>query len=255
VDLTPLLLTDGVTVEATGRVVAFEDRTWFEPPLPVRLVLIHPPPPPRPSGLGVPVQGVDLTALRNARSGDGAVEGWASLTGIWSGDTLYVTAQAPPCVESGRTEGQDWRHPPCPPPARGWPVTGHNANLPDLPEPLINSADIVNVTCFWPSDVQAVLVIAVADVGRAERLLRQRYGDSLCLIASRWTHAVINTVRAQLQQRQQAWGVWAFGNSSTQEGQLVIDAEAVHVVPDFAAWAATVPDGLLRVHPWLAPQH
>ena len=253
-DLTPLLLTAGRTAEATGRVVAFAGRTWFEPPLPVTLLMTHPQPPPRPSGLGVLAEGVDLTALHNTRSGDGAVEGWASLTGVWSGEALQVTAQAAPRPPTQHTAAPVWRHPPCPPPAGGWPVTGYQTNLPDLPEPLIDNVDIVNVTCFRPSDVQAVMVIAAIDPGRVERLLRHRFGDSLCLIASRWTHAVIAAVRGHLEQQQQAWGVWSLGNTSAEDGHVVIDAQVVRVLPDLATWATTVPDGLLRVHPWLAPE-
>jgi len=77
VDVSGLVLRDGDAVRASGRVVAVDGATWFDPPLPVPAVAYTPgrQPPPRPSGLGVPAIGVDLARLDKRWEKQGAVEG------------------------------------------------------------------------------------------------------------------------------------------------------------------------------------
>ena len=97
-DLSQLVLHDGTMTRAQGRVVAYEGKTWFEPMGWLPHVL-YPPggePPPRPSGYGVSVLGVDTDTLLRRREKDGGIEGYATLAGIWAEEALVVSHQAAP---------------------------------------------------------------------------------------------------------------------------------------------------------------
>jgi hypothetical protein len=99
-----LVLRDGDTVRASGRVVADDGGTWFEPPLPVPAFLYAPgrQPPPRLS-LGVPAIGVDLGRLDRRWEKQGAVEGYATLAGTWRQERLWVGEQGRPIGWEGES--------------------------------------------------------------------------------------------------------------------------------------------------------
>src|SRR5260370_23865726 len=119
-DVDALVVRAGDRVRAWGRLVRNSQGDWFQPDLPVA----------EPGGLergvrpvwqagAVRVVGAHFGAVTDRFERDGAVEGWALLTGTWSGGQLAVEQQtAPPPRSAPRPR---WGVPPCPPPPQGWP--------------------------------------------------------------------------------------------------------------------------------------
>ncbi len=115
------VLRDGDRVTATGRVVQVPgSRVRFCATEAFDAVGYAPgtEPPPRMCEQGVWVEGADLATLQDRREKAGAVEGWATLTGVLEGDTVRVEEQAAPDRSRPAEVGQ---HVPCPAPAGGWP--------------------------------------------------------------------------------------------------------------------------------------
>lgn len=248
-DTSPWLLRDGDQVRAAGRVVAVGDTAWFEPPLLEPLVDWLPgrEPTPHPTGLGVPVVGVDLTDLADRLEKNGSVGGWAWLAGAWEDERLIVTEQGPPRWTPSRDP--EWSRPPCPPPPDGWPAD--EGPLEPLSDPL--NRYVTSYTYFRPAPDRAVAVIASERPAELAAVLVPRYGSRVCVVPSRWTRDQLVSTSDRLRESMRPWLIYALGESSGEDGQAVISIELTRVVPGFAAWAHDVPDGLLRVEPWLAP--
>jgi hypothetical protein len=91
-DVDGLVVRDGDRAAATGRLVGNDRGDWFEPALPIA----------GPAGLERRVRPVRKGAVRVAGADFGAVaarfeqEGWAAVTGTWSGQQLRVGRQDAP---------------------------------------------------------------------------------------------------------------------------------------------------------------
>jgi hypothetical protein len=252
VDLSGSVLRHGDRVRANGWVVGVDGVTWFGPNYAVPLIF-HPPgqqPAPRPSWFGVEVIGVDLTNLARWSGSDDAIEGWATLTGVWRHDRLVVTGQQP--IPPRTKHAPSRVRPPCPPPTGGWPEGGVDENI-DVPTEVIEQHAVTSVALYRPSRRQVVVVLAAENPSRALAALRARYGARLCVVPSLWSVSQIGDVLSRLRTETRQWLLYTFGPDMTEHGQPFVFADIIRVLPDFAAWARSVPDGLLRVDPWLAP--
>jgi hypothetical protein len=250
-DIDALVVREGDRVSATGRLVHTEAGDWFEPwhyagwPETPRRV--------RPARRqAVRVIGANFDDLTNRFEDDGAVETFATVTGIWSGDQLRAIRQTVP--EHTPHRFPRWETPPCPAPAGGWPcLTWGNAdyNLDYDLEDLMDTGAAVSVTIFRPSEEQAVLVVAAADIGAVEAKLRPQLGELLCVVASRWTRAKFDAVRAHLSERWETWNLYELGESSSEDGQARTEAKLTRVLPEIAEWADSLPSGIVAFDPWL----
>lgn len=259
-DLTGLVLREGVAARASGHVLAIDGAVWFEPPMARTLPRIHPPRPPAKNEYAVRAHGVDLDRLdRTKRHDGGIVEGWATLTGNWRHGGLHVESQTAP---SGRDRRVSWTDPPCRPPEGGWPtVPVHppmtSANPPVWPPSRDEwpALTITSITCFRPSATQPVSVVAAEDPELAERALRPKLGAGLCVVRSRYSGDEIDSTRQRLHEEMMShrWPITSFGSSSSADGQPTVHARFVRIEPEVAAWAETVPDGLLDLEVWLSP--
>lgn len=253
-DFDALVVRDGDRVTATGRLVRNETGDWFEPPLPVAL------PGGVPRGVravwrgAVRVVGANFDDLNDRFEDDGAVEGFATLRGIWSANLLRTDRQTVP--ESLNHRPLRWVTPPCPAPEGGWPhlTWGQgDKNLDyDLGD-LMDTGAAVAVTIFRPSEDQAVLVVAAADQDAVEARLRPQLGELLCVMTSRWTKAELEAVRAYLHAYHEEWNLYEWGPSNSEDGQTCMAAKLTRVLPQIAVWAASLPDGILSLDPWLIP--
>lgn len=173
----------------------------------------------------------DFGAVTRRLEKDGTVEGWATVTGTWSGGRLRVERQAPPGPRPlART--RRWVTPPCPPPEGGWPAGDRNS--PELSrdlDDLAGTGAAVGVTWFRPSENQAVLVVAAADPEAAEARLRPRLGGALCIVPSRWTKTELEAVAGQLHQHMREWNLYTLGRTSTGDGQACMHARLVRILP------------------------
>ena len=253
-DVTGLVLADGDRASAFGRLVRDDRGDWFEPPLPQTLAYFeHPPVRPRWRN-AVPLAGADFGAVSERCEEGGLVEGWAMLSGIWSAGRLSIDRQdegEPP----ERDDFGDWVVPPCPPPAGGWPRSGRRegdnleVDIGDLKE----TGAAVAVTTFRPGPRQLVLVVAASDPDTVEARLRPQLGPRLCVVASRWTRQQLRAVREHVSGHWDEWGVYGAGVANDDEGQPHVLARLARVLPEIAAWAAPLPEGILQLKPWLAP--
>jgi hypothetical protein len=260
VDLTGMVLRDGVVARAGGRVLVIDGEAWFERPLARTLVKVHPPRPPHQGPHALRAHGVDVNRLdRVERHSGGVLEGWATLTGTVRGRELHVHEQAPPAAWR---PPKSWTTPPCPPPPTGWP-TGpvyHGMTSANLPQPAPGPDEqaeltITQLTIFHPQETQPVLVAAAEDPERAERALRPTFGDALCVIASRYTRQEIDETlhRLRTEMSTHRWPMTSNGRSADRDGQATVFARFAWIEPEVAEWAATVPDGLLDLDIWLTP--
>jgi hypothetical protein len=266
-DFASLIIREGDRVSASGRVVRNATGDWFEPPVPVapvgglsRSV--------RPAWRGcVRIVGADFgDELWGRFERDGAVEGCATVTGVWAADRLQVERQHLYAPQHPKIP--NWTMPPCPPPRQGWPhqtwvygikdvqtgerpaaqYVGLDYDLGDLQE----TGAAVAVTTFRPSEDQAVLVVAATDTEAVEARLRPQLGQLLCVVPSKWTRAELQAVRAHLHAHHQDWNLYAWGgHSSTEDGQARITASLTRMLPEIAAWADSLRAGILDLEPWL----
>jgi len=266
-DFASLIIREGDRVTAPGRLVRDETGDWFEPPVPVaapgslsRSV--------RPAWRGsVQIVGADFgDELTGRFKRDGAVEGYATVTGVWAADRLQVERQD--LYVRRHHKIPSWTVPPCPPPEGGWPrqtwvygikdvqtgerpaaqYVGLDYDLGDLRE----TGAAVIVTTFRPSEDQAVLVIAAADPEAVEARLRPQLGQLLCVIPSKWTRAELEAVRAYLHAHHDDWNLYASGGyTSGEDGQALITARLTRMLPEISTWAASLPTGILDLEPWL----
>jgi hypothetical protein len=266
-DFASLIIREGDRVTASGRLVRNETGDWFEPPVPVaaKYSLFRGV---RPAWRGsVRIVGANFDdELRGRFERDGAVEGHAMLTGVWTASHLRVEHQALPQYRNRKIPS--WEMPPCPPPQGGWArqtwvygiedvqtgerpaaqYVGLDYDLGDLQE----TGAAVIVTTFRPSEDQAVLVVAAADPEAVEARLRPQLGQLLCVVPSKWTRAELEAVRAHLHAHHEDWNLYAWGGySSTEDGQAKITARLTRMLPEAAAWAASLPTGILELEPWL----
>jgi hypothetical protein len=250
-DVDGLVLREGDLVAATGRLVRNDLGDCFEPALPIaaaggleRRV--------RPVWRGaVRVAGADFEAVAGRFEKDGMVEGWATVTGTWAGEQLRVERQDVPV--QAPTARARWVSPPCPPPPDGWPATERRGDI-ELSYDLGDLADagaVTAITVFHPGKNQAVLVVAAADFAAVEARLRSQLGRSLCVVHSRWTRDQLDGVRDHLHQRSQQWNLLQLGPQHAENGQPHIVARLVRVLPEIAAWAASLPSGIAALQPWL----
>ena len=204
--------------------------------------------------VGRRVAGADFDDLHDRFERDGAVEAFARLTGIWSDNQLRVEQQAagpgPPARFVPLVT------PPCPRPDGGWPhVTwGHgdknlHFDLGDLRE----TGAVVALSLFRPSEDQAVLVVAAAEVDAVEARLRPQLGELLCVVRSGWTRAELDAVRGHLHARHDEWKLYILGESVGADGQARIMAKLTLMTALIAGWAVSVASGILALEPWLTP--
>jgi len=118
-DVDALVMREGDSVAASGRLVRNRDGDWFEPVLPRTLIAGVERRVAAPWRGAVRISGADFDDLINRFEHDGVVEGYATVTGIWSHGQLRAVRQAIPANIPHR--GPRWDTPPCPPPAGGWP--------------------------------------------------------------------------------------------------------------------------------------
>jgi hypothetical protein len=251
-DWDELVLRPGDRAGAWGRLVRTAQGTWFEPPLAVTPVLVHHRPVSPPSRLAVPVCGADFTLVAQRYELDGDLEGWAAIDGIWTGSELRAGRHSRRRPEPDPTPA--WRTPPCPPPPGGWPHgTNYAGNLDfDLGD-LSDSGAAVTVVMFRPGAGRAVLVVAAADPEAVEARLRPQLGQRLCVVPSRWARHDIDAVRGHLRRHWEDWNIYQSAVAASEDAQALVTASLAQVLPEIAAWAATLPAGILTLKPWLVP--
>jgi hypothetical protein len=155
---------------------------------------------------------------------------WATVGGVWTGSELRIDRHS-------RAHGTNY-------------VGNLHFDLGDL----CDSGAAVMVVKFRPGAGQAVLIVAAAGPEAVEARLRPQLGQRLCVVPSRWTKHEIEAVRGHLRRhREEDWNIYQSGVTAPEDAQAFVTASLTRMLPEVAAWAATLPAGVLNLKPWLVP--
>jgi hypothetical protein len=98
-----------------------------------------------------------------------------------------------------------------------------------------------------------VLVVAATDSATVEARLRPQLGQRLCVVPSRWVKRDIDAVRGHLHRHWEDWNIYQSAVAASEDAQAFVTASLTQMHPEIAAWAATLPAGILTLRPWLLP--
>jgi hypothetical protein len=102
------------------------------------------------------------------------------------------------------------------------------------------------VTGTWTgSAVRVERQVAAAQPGEDERLYQDRPPRTLRF---HWTREQAHEVSGHLREHSFEWDVYSHGIIGDH-----VEARLTRVLPEIAAWAATLPPGILALDPWLVP--
>jgi hypothetical protein len=65
--------------------------------------------------------------------------------------------------------------------------------------------------------------------------------------------AQLDAVGDYLHRHHEQWTLYQWGPQNTDDGQAHMAARLVRVLPEIAAWTATLPQDILLLQPWLIP--
>lgn len=134
------------------------------------------------------------------------------------------------------------------PPMHAVPVIGASfAKVADLYEYDGVMEGTALITGTWTgSAVRVDHQVAAARPGKDERLYQDRPPRTLRF---QWTREQAREVWSHLGERSFEWNVYNSGIIGDH-----VEARLTRVLPEIAAWAATLPPGILALEPWLVPE-
>jgi hypothetical protein len=243
-----LVVRPGRRVSAAGRYVAREDGDWLDMAL-VNDLMFHPPG--WKTRYSLPLLGLDPARVPSDWGPDRrTLPGWVRVIGVWDGIAITVDEQAP--VHQPRHVPPTFR-PPCAPPTEGWDRTTSSRDVPELEG--LRASGAIAADCWMREDGGAVvLIVAATHVELVHSALGPRLPRRLCVVASRYSAEHVREVHEVLNAPARDWGlqIWSAAGLD-QDGQPHAHAELVRVTDDLAAWADTLPDGLLDLRPTIIP--
>lgn len=209
-----------------------------------------------PNCVGIPVVGVNLSALSGRQSIHGAIWGSAYLAGVFSRGVLHVTEQAAPKPPGN---GPHLIDPPCAVPVGGWAsspqinastgaVAAYRRQFP---------SDITSLAVFRPRTKTWVLTIASSSPKRTMARLAPAYRGRLCVVRSQYAlsrvRAATAAAHALLSRRFALFPVTGVGRIVGSDGQTVVEIEVLYPTAALRRALATQPAGLVKVASWLRP--
>jgi hypothetical protein len=242
-----LLVEPGDRVTATGRFVALPDGEWLDLAKINDFVGHH-----RPwkSDRSVRLEGLDAASIPVYEGPDQVVmPGVVRVTGVWHGDVITVEAQSTvPWLTHTDEPLFD-----LPAPAGGWDTAAQSRDMGGLAE-LRASGQIVYDSWLRDESGALLLRVAASDVEAVERVLAPQLARRLCVVKSRYTAAHLREVREMFDARHVEWGFESWTSEGmTAQCQPYAEVVLTRITADLAAWADTLPDGLLNLYPILKP--
>jgi hypothetical protein len=68
-----------------------------------------------------------------------------------------------------------------------------------------------------------------------------------------WTRHDIDEVHGHLHRHWEDWNTYLSAVAVSEDAQAFVTASLAQLLPEIAAWAATLPAGILTLKPWLVP--
>lgn len=176
--------------------------------------------------------------------------GRVRVVGVWHDDMMDVEAQSP-VPWPKHQEGEPLFT--MPTPAGGWDVAGQSQDVHGLEE-LRASGKIVRDGWLREDSGALILRVAASDVDEVERVLAAQLPRRLYVVQSRYSVAQLREVEDTFSARAERWGfeAWSYEGMDAQ-CQPYADVVLTRISADLAAWADTLPDGLLTLHPAMSP--
>lgn len=248
---------NGDTVTGTGRVVAVPGQpVRFCAPVPVSMPAYapgHEPPISSCPTFGVDVSGVRLVELGRRHHQGAAVEGYATLTGIYRAGRLTVTGQSPADGPSARKPGSVPEHLPCAAPPGGW--------LPGPDDLDVSRAqayadahpgEVVQLSLQRPAVGRTVLVLATRHPAAVRAALASSYGRRLCVFRSPSTAGQLELAQRRLSDLVASSDLFEGGGVGVgPNGLPEVSGGAVRLTTQLADVAGDLPSGLVRFDTWL----
>lgn len=234
-----LVVRGGDRVAATGRVVHMADGVWLD--LARISDLVFRPGPWR-SERSVWLVGADLPPERTAPPFRTRV------VGVWHDDVIGLESWS--AAPAPRPQGPLLA---LPAPPGGWDTSTDDHHIEDAAQ-LRDSGLIVRESWLRTPEGALVLRVAAADPDAVEIVLGPRLPGRLCVVRSRYSKAQVDDVESMVDRHAQDWGFehWSTGNLDPW-CQPHADASLTRVGDDLAAWADTLPEGLLTLDPAIVP--
>lgn len=245
-----LVVEPGDRVSAEGRFVQAADGDWLDMARSTTLVFRH-----RSwkSRRSVRVVGVDAAAV--PAPGDighrSVLAGRVRVVGVWRDDVISVETQS--SVSSPAPPERSKPRFSLPTPAGGWDATDQSTDVRGLDE-LRASGLIVRDGWYREQNCALVLRAAASDVAAVERVLAGQLPRRLCVVHTRYTATQLREIEDMVNTHHAAWGFegWSLHGLDA-HGQPYAEVTLTRVNADLAAWADTLPDGLLTFDPAMIP--
>lgn len=209
---------------------------------------------------GLPVTGVDVSALDRQEKGKPARWSYLYLVGRYAHGAFAVTSQR---QSAPRTRGHDpFAKVPCPTPRGGWVLKRSSAQLEAVNHyrRLTGHRDIMSLAYF---DRGSILTLASTNPART-RAVVGRYGPrQLCVVKARYGPGVVARVRHRIRHLlgvvfkpnagQWGWPTGGAGIGVSPGGQPTTSLEVLIVTPKLRAYLRRQPPGIVVVDASLRP--
>lgn len=248
-DAQQLVVEPGDRVRAAGRFVHLDGADWLD--LAQISDLVGRSGPWR-SNRSVRLVGADAAAIPvGGRMGDPSVmPGRVRVVGVWRDDTISVETQSPLPSPAARVREPLFT---LPPPVGGWNVEEQSMDIQGREE--LRAAGAILRDGWLRDDSGALLLrVAAADVDAVERVLAEQLPRRLYVVQSRYTAGQLREVEDMFAAHANEWGFEAWSSKGMDpQCQPYADVILTRVNRQLAAWADTLPAGLLTLHPAMTP--
>ena len=239
-----LIFDHGDRVRCWGYLVWADDGCWLEL---ARAVALVPQPPGSHSDIAVRLTGDGLNGL--AKRGDDPYH--VEVVGIWSDDATIAVESWRDYEYEDTDTNPSWTDPPCPAPPEGW--SRGNRRAYDMGKLETDGIAVTRVN-FRPTPRQEIVVIAATDVEAVIKQLGPQLPNRLCVVQSRFTKEQLDGAFTVLDEH---WEQWRLESSTADAvdaaAQPFVQATALRVTPEMAAWMSTLAPGLLDLTASIVP--
>jgi hypothetical protein len=241
-----LVAEPGDRVRATGRFVALPDGAWLDLAQVVTLAFRVGP---WKSSRSVRLVGVDADAVPDG-SDRSVIPHRIRVVGGWHDDVITVESQEPVRWPPRTTPAPLFAGEV---PAGGWDSSEQSTDVHGLQQ-LRDRGKIVRDGWLRTDNGALILRVAASDVDAVEELLAPQLPRRRSVVRSRYTVAHMREVEDVFAAHADEWGFegWSFQNLDS-HGQPYAEATLTRVSSDLAAWADTLPNGLLSLTPAMTP--